>query len=62
MTDEQERALKALKQAIQMEIDGKEYYLKASQKASNELGNRLLQSLAAEEDIHRKAFEDIFKA
>ena len=60
MTGEQERALKALKQAIQMEIDGKEYYLKASQRASNELGNQLLQSLAAEEDIHRKVFEDIF--
>ena len=60
MTEEQGRALLALKQAIQMEIDGKEYYLKASQKASNELGNRLLQSLAAEEDIHRKVFEDIF--
>jgi rubrerythrin len=60
MTGEQERALKALKQAIQMEIDGKEYYLKASQKASNELGKQLLQSLAAEEDIHRKVFEDIF--
>ena len=61
MTTEQDKSVKALQQAIQMEIDGKEYYLKASEKTSNELGKKLLISLAAEEDIHRKAFEGIFE-
>ncbi len=62
MVNEQNKALAALQTAIQMEIDGKEYYLKVSQESSNELGKNLLQSLAAEEDIHRKKFEQIYDA
>jgi len=59
---EQDRTLEAIKTAIQMEINGKEYYLKASQASSNELGRKLLQQLAAEEDVHRQKFEQIFNA
>ena len=59
---EQDRTLKALQTAIQMEIDGKEYYLKASQQSGNELGKKLLKTLAAEEDIHRQKFEQIYNA
>jgi len=62
MVTEQNKTLKALQSAIQMEIDGKEFYLKASQESSNELGKKLLQSLAAEEDIHRQKFEEIYDA
>jgi rubrerythrin len=62
METEQDKTLKALQTAIQMEIDGKEYYLKASQESSNEAGKRLLQSLAAEEDVHRQKFEQIYRA
>jgi rubrerythrin len=62
MGTEQDKTLEGLKIAVQMEIDGKEYYLKASQKSSNELGKRLLASLAAEEDIHRQKFEEIYNA
>ncbi len=62
MTKEQDKSVAALEKAIQMEIDGKEYYLKASENTGNELGKKLLQSLAAEEDIHRKVFEDIFES
>ena len=61
MTTDQDKSTEALQKAIQMEIDGKEYYLKASQKTGNELGKKLLLALAAEEDIHRKAFEGIFE-
>lgn len=61
MAKEQETTLGALKTAIQMEIDGKEFYLKASEASQNELGKKLLKQLAAEEDIHRKVFEDIYK-
>ena len=62
MTTEQDKTLKALQIAIQMEIDGKEYYLKASRESSGELGKKLLASLAAEEDIHRQKFEWIYDA
>jgi rubrerythrin len=47
--------------AIQMEIDGKEFYLKASNESNNELGTKLLQNLSAEEDIHRRKFEQIYE-
>jgi len=62
MVTEQDKTLKALQIAIQMEIDGKEYYLKASRDSSNELGKKLLQSLAAAEDIHRQKFGEIYNA
>ena len=62
METDQDKTLEGLKIAVQMEIDGKEYYLKASQESSNELGKKLLQSLAAEEDIHQQKFEEIYDA
>lgn len=61
MADEHDKTLKALEAAIQMEIDGKEFYLKASQASNNELGKKLLAKLADEEDIHRQVFEGIYK-
>ena len=62
MVTEQEKTLEALQVAIQMEIDGKEYYLKASQESSNKLGKKLLGSLATEEGTHRQKFEEIYRA
>jgi len=62
MANERNRTLQALQIAIQMEIDGKEYYMKASQKSSNELGKKLLQSLATEEDTHRQNYQEIYDA
>ena len=62
MDNEENQAIEAIQTAIQMEIDGKEYYLKASQASGNEAGQKLLERLAAEEDIHRQKFERIFKA
>ena len=61
MADEHNRTLKALEAAIQMEIDGKEFYLKASKASNNELGKKLLAKLADEEDVHRQVFEGIYK-
>ena len=62
MENEQVKALEGLQIAIQMEIDGKEYYQKASWSSANQLGRKLFQSLAAEEDIHRQKFEEIYGA
>jgi rubrerythrin len=44
-----------------MEIEGKEFYLKASQSSGNKLGKQLLKQLAAEEDAHRVAFKNIYE-
>ena len=62
MTTEQDKTLAGLRLAIRMEIDGKRFYLKASEGSSNELGRKLLHKLAAEEDIHRRNFETIYEA
>ena len=62
MVTEQDKTLEALQLAVQMEVDGKKYYLQASRGSSNELGKKLLESLAAEEDIHRQKFEEIYDA
>ncbi|MFC1874078.1 ferritin family protein [Chloroflexota bacterium] len=57
---EEDKTLQAVQTAIKMEIDGREYYAKASQESGNELGRQLLQKLADEEDIHRRKFEQIY--
>ena len=62
MENEQAKTIEALQYAIQMEIDGKEYYQKASQESGNRLGKELFQWLAAEEDKHRQRFEEIYRA
>ncbi|MFC1915711.1 ferritin family protein [Chloroflexota bacterium] len=61
MATEQDKTQEGIQTAIQMEIDGKKFYLKASQESSHEMGKELLKSLAAEEDIHRKKFEKIYE-
>ena len=62
MEPEQNKTLETLQIAIQMEIDGKQFYRKASQSSGNQLGKELFQSLAAEEDIHRQKFKEIYSA
>ena len=60
MESEQEKTVKVLQVAIQMEADGKKFYLIASRESGNETGRKLLESLAAEEDVHKKNFEEIY--
>ncbi len=62
MSDEMEKTLAVVKTAIQMEIDGKAFYLKAGNLSGNEPGKKLFESLAAEEDSHRQVFEKIYQA
>jgi rubrerythrin len=62
MEPEQDKTLEALQMAIQMEIDGKEYYQRVSRSSDNQIGRELFQSLAAEEDIHRQKFAKIYDA
>jgi rubrerythrin len=60
MPSEQEATLSGLQTAIQMEIDGKQFYLKAGKASQNEPGAKLFMTLAAEEDIHLQVFTDIY--
>ncbi|UCD85739.1 MAG: ferritin family protein [Deltaproteobacteria bacterium] len=60
MEDEQAKTLEALKFAIQMEIDGKEYYQRAGKGSGNMVGKELFQWLADAEDRHRQRFEEIY--
>jgi rubrerythrin len=62
MENEQARTMEVLQLAVRMEIDGKQFYLKASQKSGNRLGKDLFQQLAIEEDDHRRRFEEIYEA
>ncbi len=60
MPTEQEKTTAALKFAIQMEIDGKAFYLKSAGESTNELGKKLLEALARAEDYHRIKFQQVF--
>jgi len=62
MEKEQEKTIAALRTAIQMEVDGKDFYLKAAASSSNTLGKQLLNQLAVEEDVHRRVFENIYNS
>jgi rubrerythrin len=62
MDDEQAKTIEAVKFAIQMELDGKAYYQKASEESSTKTGKELFTWLAGEEDKHRQKFEEIFEA
>lgn len=58
--EEQNQTLAVVKFAIQMEIDGKEYYQKASRQSDNKVGTELFEWLANEEDKHRQIFGGIY--
>jgi rubrerythrin len=57
---EQNKILEALKIAIDIEKEGKEWYLQAGQDSGNDVGRKIFGSLAGDEDLHRKKFEEIF--
>ena len=61
MVKEQGKILQILQLAIRMEQDGKKFYLRASLDARHQLGKKLLETLAGEEDIHRQQFEKIYE-
>ena len=61
MTKVQEYLLKALKEAIQMEVDGREFYLQAAKKVKNEGVRQILDYLAESEVYHIKKFNEIYQ-
>ena len=61
MVTEQDKILEALQIALDMEKDGKECYLQESKESGNEVGKKLLQSLALEEDTHYQKILEIYR-
>ncbi len=62
MENEQVKTIEGLQLAIQMEINGKTYYQKASKNSITKIGRELFEWLATEEDKHRKKFEQIYSS
>jgi len=62
MATEQDKTLKGLQLAIQMEKDGKAFYQKASENTQNHLGKQLLATLSKEEDLHLQKFQQIYNS
>ena len=59
--EDQTKTVQALQKAMKMEIDGKQFYLKAARNSQNELGKALFLALAGEEDLHLLKFKKIFE-
>ncbi len=62
MTDEASVTLEALRLAIQIETEGRKFYLKSAKNCGNEAGRKLFESLAKDEATHRRDFEKIYEA
>jgi rubrerythrin len=60
MEESQSGITEALKYAIQMEIDGKKFYSLSARESLSGVGKELFSWLAAQEDEHRKRFEQIY--
>lgn len=62
MKDEFAGLVETVKYAIQMELDGKKYYVAAGKRSENRLGKELYSWLATQEDLHRTRFEAIYQS
>jgi rubrerythrin len=61
MTTVQEYMLKALQDAIQMEVEGRQFYLEAAKKVQNEGVRRILEYLAESEVYHIEKSQEIYQ-
>jgi len=60
MKEQAEKTTQALKKALQMEIEGQEFYHKAGQKSANSLAKKLFQHLVDEENVHIQKINEIY--
>ena len=60
MREDIKKTMEALQLAIQMEIEGRKFYLKANQESRNSLAKELFQTLADEEIIHQEKAKKIY--
>jgi rubrerythrin len=61
MSAEQDKLVQALKYAIKMEKEGHAFYLKSCAESTNDLGRKLMASLAEQEEDHAKKFEEVYE-
>jgi len=62
MKEEFAALIETVKYAIQMELDGKKFYVAAGKQSENRLGQELYSWLATQEDFHRARFEAIYQS
>jgi len=60
--EESQKALEILQNAIRMEIDGQEFYLKAAENSKSSLPKNLFEILAKEETVHQEAISEIYES
>jgi rubrerythrin len=61
MKRQAEKTIQALETALQMEIEGKEFYHKTGQASHNPLAKKLFLRLAEEEDVHIEKVNEIYE-
>jgi len=62
MKEELAKLVETVKFSIQMELDGKKFYIAAGKQSENRLGKELYSWLATQEDHHRAKFEAIYQS
>ncbi len=62
MTTTQEYLLNALKDAIQMEVEGRQFYLEAAKKVKSTGVREIMEYLAESEMYHIKKFNEIYQS
>ena len=60
--EEAQKALEILQSAMNMEKDGREFYLKAAQDSKSSLPQNLFEVLAKEEIVHQEVISEIYEA
>lgn len=62
MSKQTERITGALETALQMEVEGKEFYQKTGQKSVSPLVQELFENLAAQEEVHYRRVKGVHAA
>jgi len=62
MADTGDRSLKMLAAALEKEVRGREFYVKAVATCTNELGKDIFRVLTAEEAVHIRRVKEIYEA
>ena len=62
MTHHDQKSAEALQKALQMEIEGKQFYSQSADTSISQLARDLFQHLAAQEDVHYQTVMEVYEA
>lgn len=62
ISKENEKLIKMVEDALNLELEGKKFYEEASRKAKNQLGKKVFASLAEDEEIHYERIKEIYSS